>query len=333
MSGDPVMPTTVTRPATERDAEDVHGLTREVWAAYAGMEPPSSALRETVEDVVQELRTSGGLVVRARADGRLLAAVRFAEHDGGFWLRRLAVHPDVRRRGLAGSLVAAGEESAHDRGYDELRVGVRSALGEIAGFWRRRGFCERAAHGHWVEFARPLPVGLEVPTADDMHALGRRLAALLRAGDLVVLSGDLGAGKTTLTQGLGAGLDVRGAVTSPTFVIARVHPSTSAGPPLVHVDAYRLGGFAEVDDLDLDASAEESVTVVEWGEGKVEELAESRLEVQIRRSADEADERRWVMLRARGCRWSAAELRPLRALERACRPAAARLGRWPRDSP
>jgi len=80
--------------------------------------------------------------------------------------------------------------------------------------------------------------------------------------------------------------------------------------------ADRLGGFAEVDDLDLDASAEESVTVVEWGEGKVEELAESRLEVQIRRSADEADERRWVMLRARGCRWSAAALRPLRALER-----------------
>ena len=108
---------------------------------------------------------------------------------------------------------------------------------------------------------------VEVPTAADMHALGRRLARLLRAGDLVVLAGDLGAGKTTLTQGLGAGLGVRGDVTSPTFVIARVHRvARRRARPLVHVDAYRLGSLAEVDDLDLDASLEDSVTVVEWGE-------------------------------------------------------------------
>ncbi|MGN6611555.1 MAG: tRNA (adenosine(37)-N6)-threonylcarbamoyltransferase complex ATPase subunit type 1 TsaE [Angustibacter sp.] len=121
-----------------------------------------------------------------------------------------------------------------------------------------------------------------------MHALGRRLAELLRAGDLVVLTGDLGSGKTTLTQGLGEGLGVRGPVTSPTFVIARVHPTEVGGPPLVHVDAYRLGSIAEVDDLDLDASLEQCVTVVEWGQGLVDELASDRLEVSIVRPRGEA---------------------------------------------
>ena len=111
--------------------------------------------------------------------------------------------------------------------------------------------------------------------------MGATIAGWLAPGDLVVLSGGLGAGKTTLTQGLADGLGVRGPVTSPTFVIARVHPSLVGGPALVHVDAYRLGSLDEVDDLDLDASLEESVTVVEWGEGRVEALAESRLEVSL----------------------------------------------------
>jgi tRNA threonylcarbamoyladenosine biosynthesis protein TsaE len=122
---------------------------------------------------------------------------------------------------------------------------------------------------------------ITVPAADDMLALGRRLAAVLLPGDLVVLSGDLGAGKTTLVQGIGTGLGVRGPITSPTFVIARVHPSLSGGPALVHADAYRLGSPAEVDDLDLDASLETSVTVVEWGGGLVEGLAPDRLDVSI----------------------------------------------------
>ena len=122
---------------------------------------------------------------------------------------------------------------------------------------------------------------LTVATTGDMLALGRRLASVLLPGDLVVLSGDLGAGKTTLVQGIGAGLGVRGPITSPTFVIARVHPSLSGGPALVHVDAYRLDSPAEVDDLDLDASLETSVTVVEWGGGLVEDLAPDRLDVGI----------------------------------------------------
>ncbi|MDP4510885.1 tRNA (adenosine(37)-N6)-threonylcarbamoyltransferase complex ATPase subunit type 1 TsaE [Nonomuraea turcica] len=135
-----------------------------------------------------------------------------------------------------------------------------------------------------------------------MRAYGARLAAFLRAGDLVVLSGPLGAGKTTLVQGLAEGLKVRGPITSPTFVIARVHPSLHQGPPLVHADAYRLGGDLEVDDLDLDASLDESVTVVEWGEGLVEGLSDDRLEVHIDREA--GDEVRIVTLRAVGPRWA-----------------------------
>jgi tRNA threonylcarbamoyladenosine biosynthesis protein TsaE len=122
---------------------------------------------------------------------------------------------------------------------------------------------------------------LTVASAGDMLALGRRLAAVLVPGDLVVLSGELGAGKTTLVQGIGAGLGVRGPITSPTFVIARVHPSLTGGPALVHADAYRLNSPAEVDDLDLDASLETSVTVVEWGGGLVEGLAPDRLDVSI----------------------------------------------------
>ncbi|MEU9381330.1 tRNA (adenosine(37)-N6)-threonylcarbamoyltransferase complex ATPase subunit type 1 TsaE [Streptomyces sp. NPDC048279] len=151
---------------------------------------------------------------------------------------------------------------------------------------------------------------LIVDSPGRMGELGRRLAALLRAGDLVMLSGELGAGKTTLTRGLGEGLGVRGAVTSPTFVIARVHPSLGDGPPLVHVDAYRLGGgLDEMEDLDLDVSLPESVIVVEWGEGKVEELTEDRLVVQIHRAVgDTTDEVRHVTLTGLGERWASADL-------------------------
>jgi tRNA threonylcarbamoyladenosine biosynthesis protein TsaE len=125
-------------------------------------------------------------------------------------------------------------------------------------------------------------------TVEDTQAFGRRLAGVLRAGDLVLLTGPLGAGKTALAQGIGAGLRVRGAITSPTFVIARVHQ----GPlPMVHADAYRLGDAAdpraEIDDLDLDASAEQAVTVVEWGEGLVEQLNDEYLRVRMDRLDDD----------------------------------------------
>jgi tRNA threonylcarbamoyladenosine biosynthesis protein TsaE len=129
-------------------------------------------------------------------------------------------------------------------------------------------------------------VSYTLSTVDDTRAFGRRLAAVLRAGDLVLLTGPLGAGKTALAQGIAAGLAVPGEVTSPTFVIARVHRGGRL--PFVHVDAYRLGSALEVDDLDLDASVEDSVTVVEWGGGLVEQLADAYVEVRLERHDDES---------------------------------------------
>jgi tRNA threonylcarbamoyladenosine biosynthesis protein TsaE len=126
----------------------------------------------------------------------------------------------------------------------------------------------------------------------DTQAFGRRLAELLRPGDLVVLAGPLGAGKTALTQGIGAGLGVPGPVTSPTFVLARVHRGGRV--PLVHVDAYRLAGMADVDDLDLDATTDEAVTVVEWGHGLVEQLADEHLVVELDRRDDDVRTARLV---------------------------------------
>lgn len=151
----------------------------------------------------------------------------------------------------------------------------------------------------------------ELATVDDTVAFGRSLANVLRAGDLVILDGPLGAGKTALVRGIGAGLGVAGEITSPTFVISRVHrPDRSRGGrvPLVHVDAYRLGGMAEVDDLDLDASLGDSVTVVEWGGGKVEQLAEAHLLIRLERRDDDS---RLAELVGYGDEWSE-RLAPLR---------------------
>jgi len=131
-----------------------------------------------------------------------------------------------------------------------------------------------------------------LPTVADTRSFGRRLAELLQPGDLVVLAGPLGAGKTALTQGIGAGLGVPGPVTSPTFVLARVHRGGRV--PLVHVDAYRLTGMADVDDLDLDATTEEAVTVVEWGHGLVEQLADEHLVVELDRRDDDVRTARLV---------------------------------------
>ncbi len=130
---------------------------------------------------------------------------------------------------------------------------------------------------------------LTAATADQTHALAARLAAVLEAGDLLVLSGELGAGKTTFTQGLGEGLGVRAGIISPTFVLVRIHPNLPegprpGGPDLVHVDAYRLGSAAEIDDIDLENTLDSSVTVVEWGHDRVEHLSESRLEIDLHRA-------------------------------------------------
>ncbi|PZF57413.1 tRNA (adenosine(37)-N6)-threonylcarbamoyltransferase complex ATPase subunit type 1 TsaE [Curtobacterium sp. MCSS17_008] len=155
-----------------------------------------------------------------------------------------------------------------------------------------------------------------VATTDEMGALGARLARVLRAGDLVVLTGPLGAGKTTLTRGLGAALGARGQVSSPTFVLARTHPTTT-GPDLVHVDAYRLTDPVELDDLDLDWDA--AIVVVEWGRGFVDGISDEVLDVEIVRATgadasdvddadldpdDVPDEPRRVIVTATGPRWA-----------------------------
>jgi tRNA threonylcarbamoyladenosine biosynthesis protein TsaE len=165
----------------------------------------------------------------------------------------------------------------------------------------------------------PVPprITLTISTADQMRQFGRGLATALRAGDLVILSGGLGAGKTTLTQGIADGLGVRGPITSPTFVIARMHPSLAAvagqpgaGPALVHADAYRLGSALELDDLDLDTDMSSVVTVVEWGEGMAEGLSADRLEIIIIAQPGDSDPDgeaqdapRTVLISAIGERW------------------------------
>ena len=175
-----------------------------------------------------------------------------------------------------------------------------------------------------LRMAEGSAVSLAVSTADEMRELGRRLASALAPGDLVILSGGLGAGKTTLTKGIGDGLGVRGPITSPTFVIARVHPPVSSvpadpGPSLVHADAYRIGGVLELDDLDLDTDLASSVTVVEWGEGLAEGLSADRLEIAIETiaigAADAADPDdlagdmpRAVRISSVGQRWEGIEL-------------------------
>lgn len=165
-------------------------------------------------------------------------------------------------------------------------------------------------------------MNVKIPTSEAMHDFGAALAAELRAGDLLVLDGPLGAGKTTFTRGLGDGLGIRGTVTSPTFVLARTHPSVVGGPALVHVDAYRLSDARELDDLDIDYA--NSVVVVEWGAGMVDGVSDSWLEMRIQRptgagaaadTADDAvndesdgeldgDEPRVVTLRGFGPRWA-----------------------------
>ncbi|MFJ5693535.1 tRNA (adenosine(37)-N6)-threonylcarbamoyltransferase complex ATPase subunit type 1 TsaE [Arthrobacter sp. NPDC093125] len=174
-------------------------------------------------------------------------------------------------------------------------------------------------------------LNLKVTTAEQTHALGAALAGVLRAGDLLVLTGELGAGKTTFTQGLGEGLGVREGIISPTFVLVRIHPNlpdgpNPGGPDLVHVDAYRLGSASEIDDIDLENTLDSSVTVVEWGRGRVEHLSDSRLEVELHRSlggsspasgtpgsgspgvldfdVEDDDEPRTIIIRGFGPRWA-----------------------------
>ncbi len=281
-------------------AADVLTVVRAAFGARPALDPPADALGEDLGSLAHLLGVRGGLL--ATFDDVPVGCAVLDVRPDGIVLRRFGVSPAAQGRRVATALVDAARAAA--LGRPAVVVSARQELPATIGFWERHGFVETTRRSPYVELALPLRTSFEVPDAEAMRELGEQVGRSLVAGDLVVLSGELGAGKTTFTQGLGTGLEVRGGVTSPTFVIARVHPSLVAGPDLVHVDAYRLGGLAELDDLDLDASLDTAVTVVEWGAGLAETLADARLEVVIERAVGEgADEEldprrvslRWVV--------------------------------------
>jgi tRNA threonylcarbamoyladenosine biosynthesis protein TsaE len=287
------------------EAARVLAVVRSAFEARPPLDPPAAALTETLETLGDKLAAVGGLLVTL--DGTDVGALVLDPVGTTMYLRRFGVAPSAQGLGIARVLIDAAVDAAH--GYDDLTVVTREELPATRRFWERQGFREVRRASPNVEMRRPLRTFIfDAPDAETMRELGASLADQLRAGDLIVLGGELGAGKTTFTQGVGAGLQVRGDVTSPTFVIAREHPSLVGGPALVHVDAYRLGGVDELDGLDLETSLDDSVTVVEWGEGVAEGLAESRLEVRIIRAlADEEEyselDPRRVLMTPIGPRW------------------------------
>jgi tRNA threonylcarbamoyladenosine biosynthesis protein TsaE len=298
------------KPVGADEAATVHAVIHAAFEARPPIDPPAAALAETAEQLEERLARHGGLL--ARVDGTPAGALVLDPMGGTMYLRRFGVVPDQQGHGVAAALIDAAVEAA--QGYDDLTVVAREELPETIRFWERQGFHEIRREPPNVELRRPLRTAVfQAPDAEAMRGLGRSIAGQLAPGDLIVLTGSLGAGKTTFTQGLGGGLGVRGAVTSPTFVIARVHSSEVGGPALVHADAYRLGGIEELDDLDLDASLDQAVTVVEWGEGLAEGLSESRLEIHIVRgdADDEAGEHRRVEITPVGPRWHALSFRGL----------------------
>ena len=300
--------------ASKDDAAGMVDVIHAAFGARPALDPPSTAIAETATTVAAQLVEGAG--VYAQVDGRPAGAmlgVTDAADPRIATYRRVSVHPDFQRHGIASTMVAAAEELAARAGYRRVELFARAEFAELIAYWQHRGYVVDRPAPYGVVLAKPLPTVLTVATAEDMQALGERLAGLLRAGDLVIATGELGAGKTTLTQGLGRGLATEGPVISPTFVISRIHPSRTGGPALVHVDAYRLSGPEELDDLDLDATLAEAVTLVEWGAGLAEGLSADRLELDILTRPDAATgaDTRLVALRGVGPRWAGVDLSTL----------------------
>jgi len=296
--------------ARPEHAVPVADLIRRSFAARPPVDPPATALTEDADSVGRAIAESGGLV--ALLDEHVVGSLLF-DHSRAGWLglRRVSVDPDHQEHGIASAIVGMAEEEADRRESDGLWLWVREELPDTARFWRRRGYVAVGRDGVHTVVQKTLSARVDVASADETAELAARIAALLRAGDLLILTGELGAGKTTFTQGLGEALGVRGPITSPTFVLSRIHPSLVGGPDLVHVDAYRLGSAAEVDDLDLDATADRSITVVEWGKDRAEQLAESWLSLAITDAGVDGavgDGRR-VTITPHGPRWADVPLR------------------------
>ncbi len=279
-------------------AADVVAVVHEAFANRPPLDPPATALDETEESVREALDAHGGLLVEH--EGKPVGALLLEPRGRLLGLRRVGVLDSVRGLGVAAKMANRAEEIAAARKFGGLEIEARLELPKTIEFWARLGYVESGHNGNRMNMLKMLPITRILHTAEDTRAFGEWLATLLRHGDLVILSGDLGAGKTTLTQGIGRGLRVRGDVTSPTFVISRVHPSLDDGPPLIHVDAFRLGGSAELDDLDLDTDVVDAVTVVEWGAGLAEALSIDRLELSLTRDEDDV---RTLTLTPVGPRW------------------------------
>lgn len=288
--------------ATAADAVALAEVIRDAFGHRPPVDPPPPALAETPETVAASL--PGGFGVLALVDGEPAGTIIVNVHGSSAAITRVSVRPVFQQQGIASAMVAVVLDLLAERGIRDAELTARAEFPAVLAWWRRHGFVETGRVGTQAGLRREVPIRVLVDTAEQMQDLGRRLAGIVRAGDLLIASGDLGSGKTTLTQGLGAGMSVAGAIISPTFVLSRVHPSMVGGPALVHVDAYRLDSFAELEDLDLELSLEDSVTLVEWGAGIAEGLATEHLDIDIRRSLDPEDETRAVFLTPIGERWT-----------------------------
>lgn len=259
--------------------------------------------KSAVTELVGSAPDSATRWVGVRVGEQLIAAAGWLPTQDGVRMVSPTVREDYQRQGIGDALIGAIEELSavglvEQGGLRTKRLFVSAADPGLAQWLMARGFT-----GQDGSYSRSLPLFLDVPTAEHMQELGRHLAGVVQAGDVIILNGELGAGKTTFTQGLGIGLGVEEPVTSPTFVLSRIHPGHDGKPDLVHVDAYRLADLDEVDDIDLDSDLDHSVTVIEWGAGVAEQLSAERLEIEIRRSDDPAEESRVVVLHPIGPRW------------------------------
>jgi tRNA threonylcarbamoyladenosine biosynthesis protein TsaE len=302
--------------ASPQDAAAMIEVIHSAFGARPPIDPPSTAIEETAETLAASLQLGSGIL--AQVGGRPAGViVVLPGTDGAARFSRVSVHPELQRHGIASVMVNAAEELAAIQGFKRVELFSRSEFPEFITFWQHRGFVVDRAVPHGVILTKSLPLAIKVPTSEAMIRLGDRLAQLLERGDVIIAGGDLGAGKTTLTQGIGRGLASEGPIISPTFVLSRIHPSAIGRPTLMHVDVYRLSTSYELDDLDLDAAVADSVTVVEWGQGIAEGLADDRLEIDIWTSPADLsavgdDSERIVTIRTVGGRWSAVDLDALR---------------------
>lgn len=293
------------------DAPDLLAIIRSAFGVRRPASTPPAAMSDSTESVRRRIAEGAGVIAAVNGEDAGCLLLGF-EPDQVLTMSRVSVLPTHQHEGIAAAMARAAAEYGADLGFRRVELMARADFPELVTWWQLHGFeVDREVPGGFI-LGAGLPVSITVPTPEDMRRLGELLAGHLRGGDLLVANGELGAGKTTLAQGLGAGLRVDGPVISPTFVLARNHHSSVGGPDLVHVDAYRMGSAAELEDIDLDSSMADSVTLVEWGAGLAEGLADDRLDIDIVRSADPADDTRVVYLRGHGARWATEDLYSLR---------------------